>query len=276
MPPESRDVAAAGTKPAFITREPAEVYHARSQDFLTSHQLADFRKCPLLYRRKRLGLIPDADTSAYLVGRAAHTLILEGRAAFEARYAVGGPINPRTGQPFGSNTKAFRAWAESQGRPVLTDAQVELVERLEAAVRSHELAMELLADGLAEGVMRAEYCSEPCQIRMDWFGPQCGLVDLKTCDDLTWFEPDARRFGYVHQMAFYLAVLARAAGETFPVHIIAVEKKEPYRCGVWRVSSSALAIAQQENAEAIQRLKRCRELDHWPTGYERLRTLEHV
>ncbi len=274
--PSDPATARQGVRQPFLKQEPAEVYHARCQEYLTSHQLADFRKCPLLYRRKQLGLIPDLDRSAYVVGRAAHTLILEGRAAFEAAYALGGPINPRTGQPFGSNTKAFREWAEAQGRPVLTDAQVELVEHLEAAVRSHKLATELLAEGVAEGVVRAKYCGEPCQIRMDWFGPQCGVVDLKTCDDLTWFEPDARRFGYVHQMAFYLAVLAQAAGETFPVHIIAVEKKEPYRCGVWRVSSSALGIAQQENAEAIERLKRCRELDHWPTGYERLRILERV
>ena len=73
-----------------LTCEPADVYHARAADHLTSHQLADFRKCPLLYRNKQLGLIEDEDRPAYRLGRAAHTLILEGRDRFEARYAVGG------------------------------------------------------------------------------------------------------------------------------------------------------------------------------------------
>ncbi len=59
---------------AFLVREPAEVYHSNAADFLSSHALADFRKCPLLYHRKRCGLIPDEDRPAYLVGRAAHTV----------------------------------------------------------------------------------------------------------------------------------------------------------------------------------------------------------
>ena len=46
---------------AFLIREPAEVYHRNAANFLSSHFLADFRKCPLLYHRKRCGLIPDQD-----------------------------------------------------------------------------------------------------------------------------------------------------------------------------------------------------------------------
>jgi len=59
-----------------------------------------------------------------------------------------------------------------------------------------------------------------------------------------------------------------------PVHLIAVEKKEPFRCGVWRVSDDTLAIARQENEAAIRRLLACRQHDEWPTGYEGIRMLE--
>ena len=52
-------------------------------------------------------------------------------------------------------------------------------------------------------VIRAEYVGVPCQIRVDWFSSDEGLVDLKTCEDLDAFEDDARRFQYVPQMAFY-------------------------------------------------------------------------
>jgi hypothetical protein len=43
------------------------------------------------FRKKELGLIPRKDSDAFVVGRAAHVLILEGRERFEAEFAVGGP-----------------------------------------------------------------------------------------------------------------------------------------------------------------------------------------
>ena len=261
----------------FLIRESAETYHAKASEYLSSHQLGDFRKCPLLYHRKRIGLIQDEDRPAYVLGRAAHTLILEGRKRFEAEYAVGGPVNPRTGEPFGAATKAFAEWAATQGKPVLTAEQVALVEAMNAGVREHELAVVFLTQGVAERVCRAEYCGVPCQIRTDYFSPPSGggIVDLKTCDDLTYFEADARRYDYAHQLAFYRAVLAAArGGELFPVHLIAVEKKEPFRAGVWRIGEDVLAVAQKENEEAVKRLRQCRESAYWPTGYEDPRTFD--
>jgi len=272
-------------RPTFLIREDAEVYHAQAHSYLSSHRLADFRKCPELFHRKQLGLVEDKDTPAYLLGRAAHTLILEGREAFEAEYAVGGPVNPKTGLPFGKATKAFQEWADAQGKPVLADEDAAFVEQLHLAVHAHPVAPGLLTGGVAEGVCRAEYCGIPCQVRPDYFHPDHGVVDLKTCDDLTWFEADARRYGYLHQVAFYRAVLraaslsacdAQAGGTVFPVHIVAVEKKEPFRVGVWLVAESALDFAEAENAAAIERLKECQATGIWPTGYETVRVFDCV
>ncbi len=261
---------------SFLIREPAEAYHAQRGQYLSSHALADFRKCPQLFHQKRLGLIVDEDRPAYLVGRAMHTLALEGQARFDAEYAVGGPINEKTGQPYGVTTKAFAEWAAQQGKPVLTDEQHALVTSMAASVRGHDLAAQLLADGIPEGVVRTEYCGLSCQIRMDWFDPYQGIVDLKTCDELTWFEADARRFGYGHQMAFYRAVLAQVISVAMPVFFIAVEKKPPFRCGLWKVTSDTLVAAQRENEAAIERLKRCLDADEWATGYEECRFFECI
>ncbi|MCC7407456.1 MAG: PD-(D/E)XK nuclease-like domain-containing protein [Phycisphaeraceae bacterium] len=259
----------------ILTTEAAVDYHAQADRYLSSHQLADFIKCPLLHHKKRVGLVADDDSSSYLIGRAAHVRVLEGREAYEAVFALGGPINPQTRRPYGSNTQAFRGWADVQGKPVLSHEQVDLIEQMAAGVAMNDQAVDLLLDGQSEGVVRAEYGGTPCQIRIDWLHPHRGIVDLKTCDDLTWFEADARRFGYHRQMAFYRAVLAEALGGLMaPVHLIAVEKKEPFRCGVWRVNDDTLAIAQQENEAAIRRLLACRERDEWPTGYETIRLLD--
>ncbi|HOJ76373.1 MAG TPA: PD-(D/E)XK nuclease-like domain-containing protein [Phycisphaerae bacterium] len=257
-----------------LSAEPAEEYHAKAGEYLSSHHLLDFMACPWLYRKKQLGLIVDTDSPALLLGRAAHVRILEGRDAYETQFAIGGPINPRTGKPFGSNTKAFAEWAESQGKPVLSHEQVELIEQMAAGVAMNDEAVDLLLYGRAEGVVRAEYCGTPCQARFDWIHPHRGIVDLKTTADLTWFENEAKRRCYHNQMAFYQAVLAQVIGELVPVYIVAVEKVEPFRCGVWRVSDNTLSIARQENEEAIRRLRRAWEIDAFPTGYEVIRILE--
>lgn len=258
----------------LLVKEPADVYHAQAVHHLSSHRLAAFRECPRLYRGMQLGDIRDEDRPAYVVGRAAHTLILEGRDTFQKHYAVGGPINPKTGSPYGSGTKAFAEWAEQLGKDVLSSDQAQLVERMNDAVRSHPLASELLANGIPEGVLRTSYRGMACQIRLDWIASDYGLVDLKTSDALPWFESDARRYSYVHQLAFYRAVVKEVTGQLLPVYLVAVEKREPYRCGVWLMGHDVLAAAERQNEEAIERLRECIDTNTWPTGYESLRTFD--
>lgn len=262
----------------FLIREPADVYHAKAKDFLSAHALNEFRRCPLLYRKRELGLVPERDTTAFLIGRAAHTLILEGRQRYEREYAVGGPINPKTGQPFGSNTKAFAEWAEKQSKPVLSDAHAALVEQMAAAVRAHSVARELVVAGVAEGVVRGHYLGHASQARIDWINPatDVGIVDLKTADDLDSFEFALRALGYVHQLAFYRAMVAIACGRVLPVQVVAVEKREPFRCGVWQITPAALEQAREQNEEAMRELRRCRSSGDWFTRFEGLRTVERL
>lgn len=259
----------------ILQDEPADTYHAKAAEFLSSHQLLDFMKCPWLYHKKQIGLIQDRDSQAYFLGRAAHVRILEGHSKYCREFAFGGPINPTTGKPFGQATKAFAEWAATQGKPVLTQEQVDLVEQMASGVAMNDAALDLLHTGKAEGVVRTEYVDMPCQARLDWVNPHRGIADLKTCDDLTWFEADARRFGYPRQMAFYQAVLAQALGGLLvPIHIIAVEKKEPFRCGTWRLAEVLLADCRRENEAAIRRLASCANKDLWPTGYEEIRIFD--
>ncbi len=277
----------------ILQSEPAEVYHGKAKDNLSSHQLLDFMRCPLLYQRRRAGLVDEKESSAYFIGRAAHTRILEGLDVYEKEYAVGGPINPATGKPFGSTTKKFLEWQEVQRKPVIPFDKADLISCMNSGVRRNANACTLLEQGKAEGVVRATYRDLPCQIRIDWTNPELGIVDLKTCDDLVWFETDARRYGYHQQLAFYQAVLEAAINERsnaeritettsirpnaeLPVYIIAVEKKEPYRCGVWQLPSETLLLARGEIEAAIERLKVAKAEDRWITGYEELRMLTIV
>ena len=87
------------------------------------------------------------------------------------------------------------------------------------------------------------------------------------------FAPNIR---YQNQMAFYQCVLDAEIEQLVPVYIIAVEKKEPFRCGVWQVTVETLLTARAENEAAIERLKTAKSNDTWVTGYEDLRMLSII
>ena len=263
----------------FIINEPAGEYHDRSRggEFISSHMLAYFRESPALYRKKIQGLIAETESPAFTVGRAAHCLILEGRAAFDRDYIVAdGPVNPKTGEPFGAKTKAYAEWVASQEREVVSGKDYGFLLKLQTSVWLHPAASELLTSGVAEGVVRTEYCGVPCQIRMDWFSPESGLVDLKTCDSLRWFESDCRRYGYILQLAFYRAVIREETGVTVPVHIVAVEKNEPFSTGVWKLTGEVLDQAEMVNRAALERFRACCATGMWPTGYEEVRIIDNI
>jgi len=258
----------------WITHEPADEYHARSRngEFMSSHLLADFRESPLLYRKETTGQIEKKDSPAFAIGRATHSLILEGIDAFERDFLVAdGPINPRTGEPYGKTTKSYADWMAEQDREIVSSSDFEQMQKYCMSVRSHKEAAWLLSKGEAEGVVRARLHGVPCQIRMDWFSSEFGLVDLKTAAELKYFESDCKRYGYLYQLGFYRAVIREVIGENVPVHIIAVEKCEPFATGVWELADEALTVAENSNKFALNRYLECLETGVWPTGYEEMR-----
>lgn len=262
---------------------PADEYHKAAMEgrYLSSHMLGDFRKSPRLYRKKLSGEIEPAESAAFALGRATHVLVLEGRSRFDEVYAVSdGPVNPKTGEPFGRLTKAYREWAAAQRKEIVSGPDFAFLSKLRESVLSHPVARELLDDGVAEQTVRAHYCGEPCQIRMDWFRTffedRPAIVDLKTVQTLDYFEGDARRLGYPHQMAFYREVLKNATcGEVeADCYLIAIEKVEPFRCGVWKLTDGILQASAVENRRAIAELRNCRRENVWPTRTEDLRILD--
>ena len=271
----------------FIVDIDADEYHeaARRGEFLSSHLLGDFRACPRLYKKKLLGEIEPVDTTAYQIGRALHTLILEGRSKFDAEYLISsGPTNPKTGEAYGKTTKAYREWLAAQKRPVVSSEDFGWMLKLQQSVVLHPVANTLLERGRAEGTVRITLDGEPCQIRMDWFNPSFEgkpvIVDLKTVADFPFFEKDARKYGYPEQLAFYREVFKEAsagvnasAQDVPDVYIIAIEKREPFRCGVWKLTDELLEQAAAANKMAMSLLKECRRRGEWPTGYEELRVM---
>lgn len=256
--------------------EPAAFYHSQAKAYLSSHQLMHFMKCPHLWRKENLGLVKEPERVEFVMGEAGHVRILEGRDEFNTRYIWESPINETTGKPYGATTKKYADWKKAQKRIVLTRMQVLGIEELAAGVKRNDYAMQLLGQGQAESVVRGVFEGLNCQIRIDWFNPMHGIVDLKTCSDLDWFEYDAKKYKYDIQTTFYREVLQAVSGHYVPVHIIAVEKQEPYRCGVWTVSQETFHVARNKIIAAIGRFKECKANDYWPTGFEDVQQLQVI
>lgn len=281
-------------RPSWLLDIDATSYHAATKrnEYTTSHRLNLFRKCPALYKKTIDGEIVEGDTAAFQMGRATHTLILEGQEKFNDEFTVSdGPINEKTGNPYGKATKAYQDWAAEQTQPVISTEDYALIKKMREAVHAHKVAADLLRDGIAEGTVRTTWDGEPVQARLDWFDPERNIiVDLKTCNDADRFGYDIRDFGYVFQMAFYAHCVSLVRGDRIGVgprtpdcYLVAVEKKEPFRVSVTQICAMTLgdAICNHIGGEAwrddcdamFAELKQCRESDMWPTRFERIITI---
>jgi len=197
----------------FIIREPADVYHAKSKEYLSSHQLGDFRKCPALYRKKKLGLIDDDDRPAYQIGRALHVLVLEGRNKFEAEYAVGGPINPKTGEMFGPTTKAYAEWAAAQGKAVLTGNPVraELLQEADQQ-RAQAVGKTVLVLGGSQGAHRVNGLMVEA-FAQSLFAETVQVRHQTGSRDEAWVRKDYAAAGVAAQVSSFITDMAAAYRE---------------------------------------------------------------
>jgi len=255
--------------PPFLIKESFSTYLEMGAHYLRSHPLALFRKSPYEYWAELNGITEVEDKKPQSFGRAAHSLILEGESALFQDYT----LIPDDLAHLNKNTNMYQGWKISQTKHILSDKEYTGLRRMQFNIQQHETASGLLSKGVAERTVRAKYLGRPCQIRIDFFNGN--IVDLKTCRDLNWFEYDARKFEYHHQMAFYKGVYSAAAEAEFPpdVYIIAVESDAPHRVGVWKMKDDLLEFGMVENMRAVKKLKECEEFNHFPTGFETVRPL---
>lgn len=268
-------------KPEWMLFEDDETYHNRSKsgEVISSHMLSSFRWSPAKYKLKVDGLLPQPPSEALEFGRAAHCLILEGEDKFHSIYTVDdGPINPKTGEVYGKQTKAFAQWRQEQVGEVITVKDFGTILGMATAIKQHPVAGKLLADIVPEGVVRTEYHGALCQIKMDGYSEKFGIIDLKTTNDIGGFFYDISRPGYDYhyQAGFYRAVLQSASKIKAHFWFVAVEKTFPFTVGVWHVNPDVLNQAEELNQRKISELISCRESDNWPSGYEDVREYDKM
>jgi len=264
-------------KPDFLIEEEFSIYQENRKNILTSSYLKEFDKSPALCHGTMTGKYMREETPALEFGTKFHSFILE-RDKFHEDYA-NEPDSENFPNARGDVTSKFRLttaykeWKEDLGeKKVISPNDLDLLKTLNESIKSHPIAKKMLSNGCSEHVIRVELHGVMCQIRIDQYNPDWGIIDLKSCVNLDKFEYDIPKFGYTTSGAFYRSVFQAASKEFFPpnYYLVAVEKNPPYRTGVWKMSEDVMDMCEKMNTKNIKHFKECTESGVWPLGFEEM------
>ncbi len=212
---------------------------------LTPRLLAQFRKCPAQYRRIVTGQAVEKRTRASLFNEIAHGLMLTGKAPEVA-------LN-------------------------LSDLERSHLAEMVQAFQKHRLAQVFLkAPQMSLQIpLGATLEGRVCEAHIDCLDKDGDLFELKTTSDIIRFERfDVYDLGYLQELAFKRMILRAVRKKEPPAcFICAVEKSEPYRVGVFVVTSDVLTEAEARVCWTLQQMTDCERRDAWPTYYEDIRTI---
>lgn len=211
-------------------------------------------------------------------GHIAHRLLLGEGARFEVLHPE--VVGLKADGTAASNPRATAGWKQAEedaraaGRvPVHADDHAK-AEAMVSAVRRHETAGPLFAEGVAEVSLFAEDPETGVRLRArpDWWTEVDGratFVDFKTtvtAEPATFTRKATRDFGYHVQAAFYRRAAALLGLGDVRFLFVAVEKTSPHLPSVVEFDAEALAEADRLVTQAISTYAECCATGRWP-GY---------
>ncbi len=238
-------------------------YHAMT-DRISNSYLSRLDKCPAAAKVKQ------EETPAMTFGRAFHCFILDGMAAFSRDVLVLPEINRRTS----AGKEEYQALVTNNPeKAIITQEDLQSIMEMDKSVKAHPLAKNLIGTGTNEVSVFWDdpFSGLPCKARPDKVPGQNTLVDLKSIADATahGFQSSVISFRYASQAAFYLDGINKATGGGFDLFaFIAVEKKEPYKVGVFTLSADFIEYGRQDYRRLLVVEMNCREKNLWPNYTE--------
>ena len=252
-------------------------------DALSSSSLSVLKRSPQEFHERFVtGKQKGEETDAMRLGSAVHMLALEPE-KFDGEYVVlEGPINAKTGNPYGRDTKAFTEWLEAasvdETRKILIREDFETSLKIARAFHGHEIIEGLMSvegkefektllltyqydDGSSERVK----CKPDCIIPAESI-----IIDLKTSSDP---RPDefmwsALRYGYYRQAAIYLDACEVYYGKEFRFLFGVVNSKSPNECGVFELTPSDIQRGRDEYHELIEEYSRRLAGNNWRSDWQ--------
>lgn len=209
---------------------------------------------------------PPKKSRALDSGSALHCAVFEPDQLFE-RFVV----YPKARQ--GKEWKAFRDYAEGDGKTVLYPADWDKACGMRAAVLRHPLAAALVtAPGACEETLQwtDEETGLLCKVRLDKRMFDRALIwDLKQARRLDdWaFSRAIHDYGYHISAAHYLAGAKAELGQDYRWMWVAVEPVPPHDVRVGTIHEDALYEGEQERMRLLRLIADCTERDEWPGAY---------
>jgi hypothetical protein len=220
-----------------------------------------------------LAAIGPGPTTAIEKGKAIHTLMLDGPELFEATYAIGGPINPKTNAPYNRGTKKFDEWIEEQGdKPFLTTTEYESVKRMAEAIESDGFLHSIVTMPGTERELSLFWCETingeriRCKARLDWWNPDIGVIDLKSTDETAYgdFCKSVANRGWFGQTFWYPrgAVMTGLSRKTPDWGWVAVQSREPYKVAAYRPDEWMIDNGRALMLRGLENIARYRKGGH--------------
>lgn len=228
-------------------------YHAHPAIGSSAAKLA-LKSMQLL--RDHLDGLLTKDAAPFAIGRLAHLMVLEPD-RFAELTTDKGPINERTGQPYGRDTKAFAQWqADNPHITVVEPWLYVMLQRMPIEV------FDALKGSVAESSHFATIAGVDFKCRPDALKDRL-ILDLKTCVDIDRIDRDIQRREYWFTSAFYRRVMEAATGQRHRHKFIFVEKSYPFR---WRIVSLDISYIHHGDDQvdyAINKISAAQKSGDW-------------
>lgn len=221
--------------------------------------LQEMAKSPAHYVTRVKNLTQRKETKGQRIGRAIHCLLLEGRTAFEHRWAFYEGDRRRV---------AYKEFVSThEGYEILTGKEMRIVQGAVAGLLRHALVRKYLHGAREKTVV---WVDKPtglqCKARPDLLTDKL-LLDVKSTNDLSEFRfsKAAERMGYHCQMAHYLDGLVATGwrGAAEPV-LLGVETSEPFDVVPFHMPLSVVSAGRRIVRRLLDRVAECERLDEWP------------
>lgn len=232
-------------------------YHALP--YLGSSTLKRFKFNP--YASQQPFEASDALTKSMQLGSATHKLVLEGRQAYEANYAISPKFNMRTNAGK-AEAEAFYATASKN---IIDADQAEAVEGMAKSLLDHPASKLMLNKGANEVtvIWQDETTGLMCKARPDDYSNGVAM-DLKTCSDVSKFQWSIRDLAYDIQAAHYTEGLVQNGAECEAFVFIAVQSSKTYPVRVGQLTPEHITYAKAEWSRLMGLYVQCQESGIWP------------
>lgn len=243
---------------SIIYDMPDTAYHAANG--IGASQAKLFLESPQLYHDAISGVLPKKDRPAFQVGKLAHMAVLEPDRF--ARQVTGiGPINAKTGAPYGRDTKAFQEWQSANPDTVVVDPWIQV-----SLARMPDPVCDIVRSGVNECSVFTELPALGLTVkcRPDTLHVAEGQVyDLKTIEDIHKAERQIAALSYWFSAGWYRMVLKAETQRLYGYSFIFMEKHAPYRWRIIRMSDAYLDLADEKVDAVLGDLSTCYRTQNW-------------